>query len=239
MTTARDMIKSAMRKLNVLGTGQDLQANEAIDALATLNQMVSAMSVEGTNIIFGDTTESFALTNNDDTYTIGTGADFNTARPSSIVSAFVRQSDTDYPLDIVDVRQYNLIEDKDDPAGYPEWLYYDGGYPTGTIKLWPSPIGGMTLHITSRKALQTFPSLDTVVALPDGYEAALIYNLAIELAPEYEREPSPTVQRLARKYLLAIRGANMRAKPMVLRVDPALRDSGNRFNIYSGTYNNG
>jgi hypothetical protein len=43
------------------------------------------------------------------------------------------------------------------------------------------------------------------MSLPDGWERALIYNLALELAPEYSQKPDAYIVKIANDSLGAIR----------------------------------
>lgn len=196
MTTARDIIESATRKIQVLGRGQTLSADDAQNGLDALNQMLDSWSIEGGNV-FTETRESFSLTAGKSTYTIGSGADFDTAKPYVITSAFVRSNDDDYYLKLIDSREYAQIVDKDLSNNYPCKLYYDNAYPIANIILWEVPNAANTLHLYSEKPLSNLSSLNTVLSVPKGYERALVYNLAVELAPEYEKEASATVYRIA------------------------------------------
>jgi hypothetical protein len=194
MTTARDLINGALRKINAVGKGAALDADEANDALRMLNLMLASWSAEG-NLVFNQTQETFNLVSGQGLYTIGTGGNFNTARPNRIITAYVTIGSIDYPLHLIDEREYASIQDKG-LIGTPELLYYDGNYPLGNIRLDPVPYTG-TITLYTVKPLSNIPSLDTVVSLPGEYELAIESNLAVLMAPEYETEPSPTLIRTA------------------------------------------
>ena len=81
MVTARKIINSAFRKIHVLGVGSTLSAEEANDALDTLNAMLASWSAEG-DLIFTETVEEFPCTEAE-TYTMGVGGDFDTVAPVS------------------------------------------------------------------------------------------------------------------------------------------------------------
>lgn len=195
MTTARDIIQSALRKIAVLGVGSSLSGEEAADALDALNALIASWSTQG-SMIYIETAETFNLTANDGTYSMGPSGDFNTSRPLSIQAVTVDVTGDDYKLKNIDQREYAAIGNKIE-QGDPCYYYHNGGYPLDTIRLWPIPSTNGTITIWSEKALTEFTDLNTTFALPPEYKRALIYNLAIELAPEYEKEPSNTVWRIA------------------------------------------
>lgn len=217
MTTALDLIKSSLRKIHVLGTGATLPNEEAADALSALNNMLASWSVEG-DLVFTETIETFNLTNGQYEYTIGTGGDFNTVRPIKIVSAYVTQDSTDYPLKPMDWKQYSELSDKD-LESIPDRFYYNADYPLGKIRLFPAPTGVTSITVYSEKPLSSLPTLTTVISLPSEYEAAIIYNLAIWLAPEYEREASMDVRDIAQETKAVVMAQNNRNERNLSRVN--------------------
>lgn len=224
MTTARDIVKGALRKISAMGIGQSLQAEEANDALILLNVMLSSLSVQG-DLVYSETQESFALTGGDGEYTIGSGGDFDTVRPTRIDAVTVTQGDVDYSLNKIDKVAYSQISQKD-IGGISGSYYYDAGYPLGTIRLYTVPEGVTTIKIYSEKPLAQFADLDAVFSMPQEYESMLIYNLAVWIAPEYEREAPPTVSRVAKQTLTAIRAQNNKNGRRVAYIDVPERTQG-------------
>lgn len=209
MATARDIVTSALRKIHVIGLGASLDSDEADQALSTLNDMLTSYSAEGA-MIFDETLESFSLTANQSSYTVGSGLDFNTTAPLYIMNAYVRQGTIDYPLKIVDSNQYSAIAQKSLSGSVPLVLYYDSNYSSPKIYLYPVPASADTLYMTSAKALTEFTDLDTAFAMPAHYKAMLVHNLAVWIAPEYEREASPTIQGIAARTKKTVIAQNRR-----------------------------
>lgn len=218
MTTARDIINAAYRKINVLGQGSTLTSEEANDALTEMNDMIAMWSTQGA-LIYTETKETFTLTGAL-SYTIGTGGDFSTDIPVDIMAAHVTYADNDYPLQIIDSREYSSITDKDQ-SGTPRQLYFDSNYPLANIYLWPVNYSGTTLTLFSQKPLTEFASLTTDVSMPPEYRTALVHNLAVRMAPEYEREASMTVKGIAKKSLDLIKAQNKKNNKNTVKVDSA------------------
>ena len=130
MTTARDIVADALRKIQVLGTGQQLSADDAQRGFRALNQMLSLESTDSYNI-YNETVETFNLNEGQASYTFGTsGQDFNTTRPLSITNAYVTGGgEIDYYLTEYDQAQYSKITNKTD-RGIPSVWYYDANYPS-------------------------------------------------------------------------------------------------------------
>lgn len=195
MATALDIINRAMRLLGVAAAGESLSAAEASDGLTALNQMLDSWGAERLSV-YHRSSDSHTLVAGTGTYTIGSGATINTTRPVKIESALIREDDIDDPVTIVDGSRFDWISDKSS-EGRPDRLYYDADYPTGTINLHPVPDKAYTLLLYSHKPLTSFASTATSVSLPPGYERALAYNLAVEMAPEFGKEAPATVVMVA------------------------------------------
>ena len=233
MTTALSIIKQAMKKINVLGRGQALQDDEAQDGLTALNNLLGSWSVEG-GLVFTESKDTFPLTGAV-SYSIGTGADFNMDKPYDITACYVRQGTTDYPLNMIDEVQYSEISTKA-TGGLPSMYYYDNNFPTANIYFYTVPDSSYTATIYSVKPLEKFTSLTDDISLPNGYERALVLNLAIEIAPNFEKEPSITVSKLALEAKDNVFAYNTRNSSITSTIDGSLIQN-NGFNIYTGEYN--
>ena len=236
MTTAQEIINGACRKIHVLGRGQTLSASDASDGLSALNAMLGSWNIDGA-IVFNSTKENFSLSAGVGQYSIGSGQTFNTARPIRINAAFVRYNGFDYPLSKIDEERYSQVYDKD-IQGVPSFIYYEDNYPAGNIYIWETPQAAMDLYIYSEKPLTAFSNLTTDVDISEGYEEALIYNLAVRLAPEYEKEPSNTVVKTANESLAAIKKNNSR-KNSFQSIPDSVPTTSNRggYNVYSNQWN--
>lgn len=212
MTTARQIITKALQKARVLVKGESPSGDEISDGLYALNAMIGSWS-NNSLLIYSRTSESFALTGNQASYTIGSGGDFDTDRPLQILSAFIRIGSTDYELESINGVQYDKIVQKNIATAIPQYIFYDGNSPLGVITLNPVPTGG-TLHIRSEKQISQFSTLDTDNNFPAGWDRALIFNLAAEIASEYGQEISQMDYQIAKESLANIKTATARNKNM-------------------------
>lgn len=227
--SALDIITSAAKKIGVVFKSEALDADEANDGLTALNDMLDTWSNDDLATV-SDTLESFPLTTVA-SYTIGAGGNFNTARPINISSVIVRVGNIDYTLAPITLDQYQEdIALKSIQSPIPKFYNYDNGYPLGTFRIYYVPNGG-TLYLQSSKPLSNLSALTTVVDLPPGWKRALIYNLAIELAPEYGAEVSTIVQQNAKTSLGAIKRSTAINNAM-----PLMTQDIRQGNIYSGWY---
>ena len=223
MTTARDLVQKAHKKISVLGQGSTLTSEEINDGFDEMNAMIAQWSTDGA-LIFTETKETFSLSGAT-SYTIGSGQTFDTTLPRDIKAAYVSENGFDTPLDLIDNVEYASISDKDQ-TGTPEKIYFDGNYPTGNIYIWPVGYSYTTLTMFTEKPLTSFSSLTTTFEMPLEYETAIIYNLAVRLAPDYEKEASQTVKTIAKDSLAAVSRQNKKNNNNKVAVDSAFLGSG-------------
>lgn len=223
-TTAGDIIKQALKAAGALGVGQVPLAEDSNDALYQLNLMLSEWrSGKSQYLVYHQVTKNIVSTGAV-SYTIGPGGDINvTARPNKILSAFVRQvsvpqpNSPDYPLEIIESQEdYNRIIVKQTQS-FPSYLFYDPGFPLGTLYPWPSPRPSIyALYVSILDTLSGFADLTTQINLPDGYESAIFHNLAVRLAPLYKLPMDPRVDMRARATLANLRTSNARIAQLTM-----------------------
>lgn len=222
-----------MRKLGVLGQGAAPTASELQDGLSALNSMIDSWSADGL-LIPSKTREEFVLTASQASYTIGTGGNFNTSRPVSIEFAglLVENGDSiELPVGILNDREWAEKRLKALQSDYPRWIHISRGAPNWTIQVWPVPSAAHKLVLYSEKPLSRVTADNEITSL-EGYERALIYNLAIEIAPEFEREASATVVANASEAKRAIMVRN--SPEITLTCDSAVLSRGHTYDIKAG-----
>lgn len=212
MTTARDIITKALTKVGANFKNNAVSSDEANDALDALNALVSSYANDSM-LIYTRQWETFSLVTNDGLYTIGTGGDFNTDKPMFIVSAYLKDGITDYPLSIITDELYNQQISQKLTNGIPTYLNSDNGHPLVKLRLYPVPDRTYQIFLLTEKQLSAF-TLDTDVILPAGWERMLVYNLAIELYPEYEQQVNQVVAAIAEESKRLVRANIMRNRTM-------------------------
>ena len=236
MSNARSIIKRSLQSIGKTGRSRDMTADQAADGLEFLNQLIASWKGEGLTIPFR-TTETFNYGNlgltSQTSYTIGTGGDLSTVRPTQIISAFHRDSSSsDYPMRMMTLNEFNEIRYKD-IATYPDRFYYESVYPLGIIYFDYQPRTDLTLHLTSLKEITEFTDLDAEIELPAEYDRALRSNLTIETAPDYGQAVSQELMLTALESKANIKRLNKANRNDVMTLDIGLR-KGNIGNIYNG-----
>lgn len=236
---ADHVITRALNLLGVYGPGESINGDEMTSALASLNEMLDSWRTER---LFVYTTQEnvSTLTAGTQTRTIGPGGQINvTERPEWIDDwSFVRDT-TNNPSTPVDYRmtrlndeQYSSLTVKSITSTYPTNYYFDGAYPLATIYFYPVPTLTTQLHLRLPQLMTAFADLSTNYDMPPGYQRAVIYSFAEELAPVYGRPVLPNVEDIAAKARRNIKRVNKDDNVMQMPVQ-MMRRSG-QFNIYTG-----
>ena len=235
--TGRTLVTTALRILGVISSGEVLTAAEAEDARASLNRMMDSWSAERLSVI-SLTIRTFSLVSGQQTYTFGVGGDFNAARPVDISYATLINLQNpvqplELPIEMLTDSQWADVPVKNITSSLPLCLYNDGAFPLMNLSYWPIPNIINQTKLYCWTALDSFTSLNDDNTYPPGYERALIYNLAVELAAEYGREAPVSVAAIAMQSKAIIKAVNT---PIVdLKCDSALITQGEFFNYYTGT----
>ena len=220
-TTARALIASTLRLLQVLASNEPLPAAEAFDGLQTLNQMIDSWSNERL-LVFSMTRLNVPLSPGKAVYTWGVpGGDIPQPRPVQVESAVLSLTgqDLEWPLPVYSQREYDAIAQKGLSSLYPQLWQYTATYPLGELRVWPVPQEGHVLGLWPWLPLVRFEDLDAEIQLPPGYERAIRHGLALELSFEYGKEASPALVGAFAQSFSAIKRTNTVVP--TLGMDPA------------------
>ncbi len=229
MADALTIIKDAMQDLGVLASGGTPTCNDQTDVLRKLNDMLDSWSTSSILVPFR-TQISHVLTGAQ-SYTIGSGGDINTTRPTYIDSAYVNHQGIDYPVRVGrDRAEYDRIEDKS-ITGIPRIVYYEPSLPLGTLFIWYVGDASYTLKLNTRGQLTQFPDTSTDVDIAPGYKRAIVSNLAIEIAPMFEVSATAELVKKANESMAMIKRLNRQAP--VMQYDSSIPTRNNNYNINS------
>jgi hypothetical protein len=191
--TVSDLIHSSFRLIGAIAAGETLETNELDDALVSLNQMLSSWNTEGASLVGRQrllvnvsTTNFYSLPQ----------------RPVKIDAASCSINGVDNPLEIVDAAGWEAIPipEKAMQSIFIRKLYCDYLFPNSTIYIWPTPRLGGLLELWIYATITEFADVTTTIDLPEGYEAGLRFNLALNLAPEYGRPVDQLVAAQAQNF---------------------------------------
>ena len=229
--TVQELIKASLRAIGAIATGETPTADELADGLEALNSLIKSWS-QNRNLTYYHTEDSHTLTAGTGQYTMGSGLTISTTKPVEILRMFTRGTGVDVPIDHrIGEKKFYKIATKT-TTGVPNWCYVNWGTNFIALNLFPVPASALTLYIYSIKALTTYTALTTTISHPEGYERALRWNLAIELAPEYGKEPSAAVIRNAAESKREIEALNAAHNVQPVKLD--MISASTRFNINAG-----
>lgn len=217
MAKAFDIITSALKLVAVLADGETPDLSTANQGLSVLNDMIDAWNADRL-AIYTTRSDDFPFVLSQQTYTLGTGGDFNIPRPARIdaMSAILQQNPAnpiEVPISMFAVEDWQTkIPVKQVDGSFPLICYDTGDFPLRKLSFWPIPTQpSNSVRIYSWQALPA-QTLQSQVTFPPGYAEAIRYNLAVRLAAEFGVDPSKyaaaTVSTLAVKSLGTIKTMN-------------------------------
>jgi hypothetical protein len=194
--TAQDIINGALSKIGVRAAGETLSADESNDALKAMNLMLDSWG--GRDISArADVQITGSFTANQRQFTIGTSSspDINTPRPMRIetLNIIYPSNNLELPVTYMDLDQYDSFADRTIITGPPQKFCYDPQMPNGVISLYPIPDITYGFRMRMFVALQEMSLLSTQFTMEPTYFEAIMYNLAVRLAPDYEKTVPPEV----------------------------------------------
>ena len=226
--TGADICSRAAKYAGILAAGEVLAAEDAADIIDIGNGLLDSWAADRL-FIFATTISTFALTSNVQSYSIGTGATFNTTRPAVIENANIlitsQTPNVRRPLFLMKDEDWMGISIRPLPTpSIPTALYYSRDYPNGTIYFWPVPQSGLSVELELWTPLAQFADLTTAFSFPPGYYEAITLGIAVRLmTPEWGiNEVPPSIAALARESRARIEALNSNPPPN-LHVDAGLQ----------------
>ena len=224
MVTA-DLVRATLRLIGAISSSETPNADESSDALEALNLMLGSWGAS--RFLSASTGKVTKTMTGATSYTIGTGGDINTTRPTALYVVTYTTGGIDYNVEVIDYSDYQKIGLKTVSGTIPDFIALKPDNPLSTIYLYPIPTTG-TLTLDSVR-----PATDLTLAddlpYPPEWIRALKFNLAVELSPEFGFTISPELAVLAKESKEIV----MRSMVTVpkARFDPLLysnRGGGNR-----------
>lgn len=230
---AQELITRSFYLAGIYSFNQSIPGGELNNALESLNSMLDSWKADNlfnfsTDLIEGN------LATGQVSYSIGVSGDFVAQRPTAIDGAYVRQNGVDYPLEQIDQRLYDTISIKNLQTSFPNYFYYNPTYPNGTIYIYPVPSNPLPIFIRCSKYISHFDELETEVNFPPGYNQAVYYSLASELAILYGN-PREDLEQKSIDYVTNLKRNNLNVLELGFDTRmPGFNDGRNRYNIFTG-----
>jgi len=189
--TRDDIIKGALRKIGVVAQGEVPTTDQITEASFALNLMVKAWEADGMPL-WALRTTPIPLVAGQTTYTLGNAitCDVVTDKPLKVIQAWNRNpvSNIDIPMRIITKQEYSILGNKT-TSGKPIQIYYEPQLDQGSLSLFPTPAAidatGSVIYITYQRPFEDFNIATDVPDFPQEWYDAVVYGLAVRLAPEY------------------------------------------------------
>ncbi len=197
MTTVADLIQQAFLDLAVVQPGESISATMQTSAFAYFLQMYSGWNAEAL-MAWEIVNIPFTPTPGLNVYTLGVGGGINTGaftRPVRVMNWRANCGFFQTSGQIASMAEYwQKAQNRTGAVSLlPEIIATDTSYPLINVYLFPFPVAPPGALPAPQIQLQfwaavTFTSLtDSMDNLPDAFQQALHYNLAIALSPQYSR----------------------------------------------------
>ena len=187
MTVLSEYIYPAFRRIGVKTA--DLTATQLSNSLIALNNMLASWGADFRTISV--VTEDFTMTAGTESYTVGSGGDFDTTRPMKLHRCFLRDSNgIDIEIKVMGSRDYGRIQDKD-ASGRPRGVYFMPGVSTATVTFDCAPSEAYGVHFEFWKNFTAFGTVSSATTYPGEYNQAIVLNLAINLDELWDRKTPP------------------------------------------------
>lgn len=205
MATIQNFVDDTLILVGIADPGGSPSSSERTHAESALNRLLGSWSAGGV-FVPKVTRDAYVLTGAA-SVTMGPTGTIAVARPLKIKSAAIVVSNVAHALEIATAEQWAQIRDRSRAGKWADFLYADYAFPDMTIYLTPTPASGGSLEIHSLKAMASVALADTV-AWPVGYERALQFALAADIAMSYGRSLSAEIQAGAKMAMDNIAGLN-------------------------------
>ena len=239
--TVLDLITSALRSIQALGSGETPTASEAQDALLALNELIDSWGAERLTMPTSSRA-LYPLTAGLGAYSIGpsvTAPNWIAPRPEYIdraglvLAADPYQSEIPLRLWRTDA-EWARVKAKALSSTIPTGLYYQPDFPAGTVFLWPIPTATNYLALYTPTALSGFTSLTQALVLPPAYWRALRTNLALNVASQFGAPLTPELVAAADESKSSLKRANTKVNKLRTDVTYIGHSGGGRFNYITG-----
>lgn len=198
MTTARDICTLALKEAGVLGLGLTANAEDINDTFTLLNRMLAQWQKK--RWLVPSLYEIAAIGNNQLYNIIGPGQYYNAARPDKVQCAYFIQltgqggfnqgfnpgfdigsnsysGPVSFPLiPIWSWEDYARVQLKQ-LNSWPQYFFYDGGFPNGRVYIWPVPSSQYEIHLVLKSPIGFSVEIADGVIFAQGFQYANgVYN---------------------------------------------------------------
>lgn len=179
--TRDDIIKAALRKLSVINKGATPDSTTLATAMVALNGVLSRFNTLGMPL-WKRYEESVTLVASTSTYTL--------TNALKVPAVYLRNTTSSVQYEIENRSEYDMNKLPYSATGIPSaWSYTPNISEGGTLRIWPIPdsstASNYTLRVLKQREMESFTAATETPDFPPYWTDAVIYGLAVALAPEY------------------------------------------------------
>lgn len=183
MASVEEFLIDTLVLINAHDPGETPSSSDIQYGFRILNRLIGAYNARG--VMIPSASRTSVSTSGSSSYTVGSGQNINITRPLKVLSVLVNVSGATKGAELKSAEQWAAISDRSRAGLFAEAAYYDGGFPTGTLYLTPTPNTGGTVEVYYLSPLSTFSTISDTISLAPGYEYALQAALAVAIAPAF------------------------------------------------------
>lgn len=233
MSTIGDSITAAFTEIRSARAGDVISAEKMAWGLYVLNRLLDSWNADHRKL-FTTQFVDYTLTPSLSPHTIGPSGTFNvTVRPVRVLAAQLSLGGSPELFTKIDVHEddawYKALAIPDLSTAIPTDVFYDPGWPLGSLYFWPVPSVAKGVRLWTSTLLTAVVQTDTF-SLPPGYQAALDLTLAEELASSLGQTVAQSTATRARDARAVVFGNND-------EIPNAVMDGGVPSTTRSGGYN--
>lgn len=222
-TTGLDLLTRSFRTVQVLAAGETPSSDDAQAALDLLNSMIDGWGIQRYTQRFRRRVV-YPITAGFQALTVGDGGDIDLTEPPMEIeqaglilnNTLASNLQTEVPVEVMTDRKWADLRIKALSSPLIKAVYYDHNFDANqwaTLYVYPVPsVSYTSLVLYLPQQIDQFADLSTAYVLPNGYEEAMVYNLAVRIAIEWgKRLPMDhPVVLMALKTLGDLKAANLR-----------------------------
>jgi hypothetical protein len=178
--TRNDIIAAAMRKLGALAKGQAPSTDDYSDNQVALNAVINMLVTDGMPL-WKRTTQTVTPVLSQKNYTI--------TDVIKIAQVVLKDTTSGVQYDLVEKSEYDFNRLPSTSTGLPVHFMFQPAIQDGTLSLWPLPdattVSSKQILVIKQKEFDSFTSGSETPDFPPYWTQALIYYLAVAIAPEY------------------------------------------------------
>lgn len=215
--TAAEVIEFALRKINAIPIGQDVDVVEAKPILTELNLMLKGWETTGPHL-WRVTDGSVAAVANTPSYSLSTD------NPLRLKEVRLRYSDShDMPMIEMSRAKYMRLPVKTSSGPGTQW-YFDPQRSVQTLYVWPvlATVTTETFRYSYQRRFQICASLNDEIDVPEEWLETVGYCLAKRILPQYGQESLSSV-RIEKMADQLLRQAKSFDRPNAIQLMPNRR----------------